>query len=293
MLLGLEADQVRVVAPDVGGGFGGKGLGVEDVLIAYLARKTGSPLRWTETRSENLVAMHHGRAQRIDFEIGGRRDGTVEALRWHILQDAGAYPSLGAFLPNLTAMMASGVYKIPKIEIEIRAVVTNTTHTGPVRGAGRPEATQALERAMDMFAADLSMDPAEVRRKNFIPKDAFPYQTASGAHYDIGDYERALDLALEQAGYAQLREEQAARRDNGTHKQLGIGICVYVEITNGISETEFGSVEITGDGEAVLKTGSLSQGQGHETTFAMIASERLGIPIDAQDSSRGPDDIRG
>ena len=291
MLLGLEADQVRVVAPDVGGGFGGKGLGVEDVLLAYLARKTGSPLRWTETRSENLVAMHHGRAQRIDFEIGGKRDGTVEALRWRILQDAGAYPGLGAFLPNLTAMMASGVYRIPNIEIEVTAVVTNTTPTGPVRGAGRPEATQALERAMDMFAADLSMDPAELRRKNFIPKDAFPYQTASGAHYDIGDYERALDLALEQAGYAQLRSEQAARRDNGTHKELGIGICVYVEITNGISETEFGSVEITGDGEAVLKTGSLSQGQGHETTFAMIASERLGIPIEKITVLRGDTDV--
>ncbi|MGZ4256030.1 MAG: xanthine dehydrogenase family protein molybdopterin-binding subunit [Solirubrobacteraceae bacterium] len=291
MLLGLEQDQVRVVAPDVGGGFGGKGLGVEDVLIAYLARKTGRPLRWTETRSENLVAMHHGRAQRIDFEIGGKRDGTVEALRWRILQDAGAYPGLGAFLPNLTAMMASGVYRIPTIEIEVRAVVTNTTQTGPVRGAGRPEATQALERAMDMFAAELSMDPAEIRRKNFIPKDAFPYQTASGAHYDIGDYERALDLALEKAGYAQLREEQASRRQNGTHCQLGIGLCVYVEITNGISETEFGSVEITGDGEAVIKTGSLSQGQGHETTFAMIASERLGIPIEKITVLKGDTDV--
>jgi len=259
--------------------------------MGWLARATSRTVRWTETRSENLVAMHHGRAQRIDFEIGGKRDGTVEALRWRILQDAGAYPGLGAFLPNLTAMMASGVYRIPTIEIEVRAVVTNTTPTGPVRGAGRPEATQALERAMDMFAADLSMDPAEVRRKNFIPKDAFPYQTASGAHYDIGDYERALDLALEQAGYAQLRDEQAARRANGTHKQLGIGICVYVEVTNGISETEFGSVEITGDGEAVVKTGSLSQGQGHETTFAMIASERLGIPIEKITVLRGDTDV--
>ncbi|MGZ4307522.1 MAG: xanthine dehydrogenase family protein molybdopterin-binding subunit, partial [Solirubrobacteraceae bacterium] len=172
-----------------------------------------------------------------------------------------------------------------------RAVVTNTTQTGPVRGAGRPEATQALERAMDMFAAELSMDPAEIRRKNFIPKDAFPYQTASGAHYDIGDYERALDLALEKAGYAQLREEQASRRQNGTHCQLGIGLCVYVEITNGISETEFGSVEITGDGEAVIKTGSLSQGQGHETTFAMIASERLGIPIEKITVLKGDTDV--
>jgi aerobic carbon-monoxide dehydrogenase large subunit len=291
MILGLEPDQIRVVAPDVGGGFGGKGLSVEDVLIAWLARKTGRPLRWTETRSENLVAMHHGRAQRIDFEIGGKRDGTVEALRWRILQDAGAYPGLGAFLPNLTAMMASGVYRIPKIEIEVTAVVTNTTPTGPVRGAGRPEATQALERAMDMFAVELSLDPAEVRRKNFIPKDAFPYQTASGAHYDIGDYERALDLVLEKAGYEELRKEQASRRENGTTRQLGIGICAYVEVTNGISETEFGAVEITAGGEAVIKTGSLSQGQGHETTFAMIASERLGIPIEKITVLKGDTDV--
>jgi carbon-monoxide dehydrogenase large subunit len=291
MILGLEPDQIRVVAPDVGGGFGGKGLSVEDVLIAWLARKTGRPLRWTETRSENLVAMHHGRAQRIDFEIGGKRDGTVEALRWRILQDAGAYPGLGAFLPNLTAMMASGVYRIPKIEIEVTAVVTNTTPTGPVRGAGRPEATQALERAMDMFALELSLDPAEVRRKNFIPKDAFPFQTASGAHYDIGDYERALDLVLEKAGYEELRKEQASRRENGTTRQLGIGICAYVEVTNGISETEFGAVEITAGGEAVIKTGSLSQGQGHETTFAMIASERLGIPIEKITVLKGDTDV--
>ncbi len=278
--LGMEAEQVRVVAPDVGGGFGGKGLAVEDVLIAWLTRATGKVLRWTETRSENLIAMHHGRAQRIDFEIGGSRDGTVQALRLRLLQDAGAYPGIGAFLPNLTAMMASGVYRFPKIEIELRAVVTNTTPTGPVRGAGRPEATQALERAMDMFAAELSLDPAEIRRKNFIRRDAFPFETASGANYDSGDYERALDLVLEHADYRRLREEQAGRRRNGSSRQLGIGLSVYVEVTNGISETEFGALEITHTGEAILKTGSFSQGQGHETTFAMIASERLGIPIE-------------
>jgi aerobic carbon-monoxide dehydrogenase large subunit len=284
LLLGYEPEQVRVVAPDVGGGFGGKGVAttgaVEDVLTAWLARATGRPTRWTETRSENLVAMHHGRAQRIDFELGGDRDGRVQALRWRILQDAGAYPGLGAFLANLTAMMASGVYQIPKIEIEIKAVVTNTTLTGPVRGAGRPEATQAIERAIDMFAADASLDPAEVRRRNFIPADAFPFTTASGAHYDSGDYGRALDLVLEKADYESLRAEQASRRENGSTRQLGIGLSTYVEITNGISETEFGAVEITPAGEAILRTGSLSQGQGHETTFAMIAADQLGIPIE-------------
>jgi aerobic carbon-monoxide dehydrogenase large subunit len=280
LMLGLQPEQVRVVAPDVGGGFGGKGLAVEDVLLAYLARKTGRTVRWTETRSENLVAMHHGRAQRIDFEIGGTRDGRIKALRWNILQDAGAYPGIGAFLANLTGLMASGVYDIPKIEIGVTAVVTNTTPTGPVRGAGRPEATQALERGLDMFAADCGLDPADVRRRNFIPKDAFPHQTAAGAHYDSGDFAGALEKVLESAGYESLREEQASRRQNGSVKQLGIGLSAYVEITNGINETEFGAVEIKRDGSAIVKTGSQTQGQGHETTFAMIASDQLGIPVE-------------
>jgi aerobic carbon-monoxide dehydrogenase large subunit len=280
LLLGLEPDQVRVVTPDVGGGFGGKGLAVEDVIVGWLARSVGQPIRWTETRSENLVAMHHGRAQRIAFELGGSRDGRISALRLNILQDAGAYPGIGSFLPMLTAMMSSGVYAIPKIEADVTAVVTNTTPTGPVRGAGRPEATQMIERAMDIFAAEISLDPAEVRRRNLIASDAFPYQTASGGHYDIGDYPRALDLVLERAGYAALREEQAARRRAGGSNQLGIGLSVYVEITNGINETEFGAVEITASGEAILFSGSQSQGQGHATTFAQIAAERLGLPLE-------------
>jgi len=280
LMLGLEPDQVRVVGPDVGGGFGGKGLSVEDVLIAYLARETGRTLRWTETRTENLIAMHQGRAQRIAFEIGGTKDGVITAMRWRILQDAGAYPGIGSFLANLTALMASGVYQIPKIEIGVQAVVTTTTPTGPVRGAGRPEATQALERGIDMFAADCGLDPAEVRHRNFIPKDAFPHQTAAGAHYDCGDYAGALELALKSADYDGLRAEQSRRRQNGTAKQLGVGLSTYVEVTNGINETEFGAVEITSDGGAIVKTGSQTQGQGHETTFAMIVADRLGIPVE-------------
>ena len=280
LLLGLEPEHVRVVAPDVGGGFGGKGLAVEDVILAWLARAIGQPVRWTETRSENLVAMHQGRAQRIAFELGGSRDGRISALRLDILQDAGAYPGIGSFLPMLTAMMSSGVYAIPRIEADVTAVVTNTTPTGPVRGAGRPEATQMIERAMDMFAAEISLDPAEVRRRNLIAADAFPYQTASGGHYDCGDYEGALDRVLERAGYAALREEQAVRRRSGSSKQLGIGLSVYVEITNGINETEFGAVEITASGEAIVLSGSQSQGQGHQTTFAQIAADRLGLPVE-------------
>ena len=291
MLLGLEADQVRVIAPDVGGGFGGKGLDVEDVIIAWLARKTGRPVRWTETRSENLVAMHQGRAQHVDFEIGGRRDGTVAALRLRILQDAGAYPGIGAFLANLTALMASGVYAIPKIEIDVTSVVTNTTPTGPVRGAGRPEATQMLERAIERFGAEVSLDPAEVRRRNFIPADAFPYTTAAGARYDCGDYRGALDLLLERAGYARLREEQAARRRDGGARQLGIGLSTYVEVTNGLGEAEFGAVEMTAAGEAIVKTGSLSQGQGHETTFAQIVADRLGLAVEKITVIRGDTDM--
>jgi aerobic carbon-monoxide dehydrogenase large subunit len=280
MLLQMEEAQVRVVAPDVGGGFGGKGLDVEDVLVGWLARATKRAVRWTETRSEHMVAMHHGRAMRLEFELGGSRAGDVQALRLNILADAGAYPGIGAFLPHLTSLMSSGVYRIPKIEVDLRAVVTNTTQTGPVRGAGRPEATQMLERAMDLFAADVGLDPAEVRRTNFIPADAFPFTTAAGAKYDSGNYAGALDLVLERAGYADLREEQARRRSNGEAKLMGIGMSAYVEVTNGIGEAEFGSVEITPDGGAIIKTGSFSQGQGHETTFAQIAAERLGIPIE-------------
>ena len=290
-ILGLEPENVRVVAPDVGGGFGAKGIAVEDLLVGWVARATGRPVRWTETRSENMVAMHHGRASNLTFELGASRDGKIDALRLNILADAGAYPGIGAFLPMLTSMMACGVYVIPKIEIDVRAVATNTTPVGPVRGAGRPEATQMLERAIDTLAAELSLDPAEVRRRNFIPNDAFPYTTASGANYDIGDFGGALDLALESAGYDNLRREQASRRANGDARQLGIGLSAYVEVTNGISESEFGGVEITASGEAIVRTGSFSQGQGHETTFAQIVSERLGIPIERITVSKGDTDV--
>jgi carbon-monoxide dehydrogenase large subunit len=290
-LLGLEPENVHVIAPDVGGGFGAKGIAVEDVIVGWAARATGQPIRWTETRSENMVAMHHGRASHMEFELGASRAGKIDALRLNIVADAGAYPGIGAFLPNLTAMMACGVYEIPKVEIDVKAVVTNTTPIGPVRGAGRPEATQMLERAMDLLAAEVSLDPAEVRRRNFIPNDAFPYMTPSGANYDIGDYGGALDLALEAADYESLRREQAGRRENGGSRQLGIGLSAYVEVTNGISESEFGGVSITPTGEAIVRTGSFSQGQGHETTFAQIASDRLGIPIEKITVSKGDTDI--
>jgi carbon-monoxide dehydrogenase large subunit len=277
--LGLEPEQVHLVAPDVGGGFGGKGRPLEETIVAWVARETGRPVRWTETRSENMVAMGHGRGQTLDFELGGDADGQLQALRLHILQDSGAYAGIGAVLPTLTALMSSGVYRIPRIELVVDSVLTNTTPTGPYRGAGRPEAAQLIERAMDMFAAEAGLDPAEVRRRNFIAADAFPYTTASGAIYDSGDYRRALELALETAGYEQLRAEQAVRREADDPQLLGIGIAVYVEVTNGAPESEFGAVEVTATGDAILKTGSFSHGQGHETTFAQIAAEQLGIPV--------------
>jgi carbon-monoxide dehydrogenase large subunit len=247
-------------------------------------------VRWTETRSENMVAMHHGRGAALDVTIGGNRDGDVRAYRLRIVQDAGAYPGLGAFLPNLTALMASGVYRIPNVEVEAVSVVTNATPTGPFRGAGRPEATQAIERAIDLFASEAGLDPAEVRRRNLVPEDAFPFTTASGARYDCGDYGRALDLVLDAAGYDALRAEQRRRRTEGGTRQLGIGLSAYVEITNGLPETEFGEVEITPEGGAILRTGSFSHGQGHETTFAMIVADRLGLPVEAVRVVKGDTD---
>jgi len=172
------------------------------------------------------------------------------------------------------------VYAIPRIEVEGLSVVTNTTPMTTIRGAGRPEAAQAIERMVDLFASEIDMDPAELRRKNFIAKDAFPYQTATGATYDSGDYEGALDLALRAVDYEELRAEQQRRRDDGGTVELGIGISAYTEITNPLGEEEYGEVEITADGEAIVHTGSFSHGQGHETTFAMIAGERLGLPIE-------------
>ncbi len=289
--LGIEPHDLRIIAPDVGGGFGVKGgFGAEEALVIWLARHLGGPVRWIETRSESMIALPHGRGQVLEFTLGGTRDGEVLAYRLDITQDAGAYPGIGAFIPNLTAMLASGVYAIPHVEVEGRAVVTNTTPMTTVRGAGRPEAAQAIERAMDLFAAELGMDPADVRRRNFIPKDAFPHQTPGGVTYDSGDYEGSLDLALDAAGYDELRAEQKRRREAGDTTALGIGISTYTEITNPLGETEFGEVEITADGSAIVRTGSFSHGQGHETTFAMIAAERLGLPLERVTVHKGDTD---
>jgi aerobic carbon-monoxide dehydrogenase large subunit len=279
---GLDPAQVRVITPDVGGGFGAKiGSYPEELLLGWLARRLGRPVRWAESRSENMVGMGHGRAQRQLLEIGGRRDGTVEAYRLTILQDAGAYPAMGAVLPFMTRRMAPGTYDIPRVESRSVSVVTTTTPTVAYRGAGRPEATAAIERAMDLFAAEVDLDAAEIRRRNLIGRDRFPHRTAAGSTYDIGDYERALDLVLEAAGYEELREEQRQRRGRGDARQLGIGVGLYVEVTAGPSAgSEFARVSIEPDGSATIYTGSSPHGQGHHTAFAQLASEELGMPMD-------------
>ena len=289
---GLHESGVRVVAPDVGGGFGPKiGAYPEEVLLGWLSKRVGRPVRWTETRSENMVAMGHGRGQWQQIKIGGTRDGKVTAYRLNLTQDAGAYAALGAFLPFLTRVMACGVYDIPAVQFNARSVLTNTTPVVAYRGAGRPEATAAIERAMDLFAADIGMDPAEVRRRNLIAADDFPHTTATDAVYDVGDYERSLDLALDAAGYDDLRAEQARRREAGDPVQLGIGVSVYVEVTAGPQAgEEFGRVVVHPDGSATAFTGSSAHGQGHDTSFAMLVTDTLGIPLEQVTVKHGDTD---
>ena len=223
--LGIDAAQLRVITPDVGGGFGAKiGADPEFALVAWLAKRSGRPVRWSETRSENMTGMLQGRAQLQTVTIGGNRDGSVLAYRLDVLADAGAYPRLGAVLPMFTRMMAPGVYDIPRVESRARVLATTTTSIGAYRGAGRPEATAAIERAMDLFAAEIGMDPAEVRRRNVIAPRRSRFTTKGGATYDSGEYAKALDRVLDAAGYAELRAEQAARRERGDAVQLGIGV---------------------------------------------------------------------
>jgi len=291
-LYGLEPEQVRVVAPAVGGGFGAKiNVQADEALLPWLSRRLGRPVRWAETRGESMLSMPHGRAQVLRVEIGGARDGTVGAYRLTVLQDAGAYPSMGAFLPFMTRTMAPGTYAFPKVECNVKAVMTNTTPIEAYRGAGRPEATAAVERALDLFAAEIGMDPVAVRRKNLIPAGSFPYTTPTGAIYDSGDYGQALDLALEAAGYDELRAEQAARRAAGDPVQLGIGVSVYVEITAGpAGQSEFAKVVLHREGTVTVYTGSSAHGQGHSTAWAMLAHDLTGIPMEQIDVVAGDTD---
>jgi len=279
-VLGLDSGRVRVRTAAVGGGFGGKiPTYPEHVVIAWLARHLGSAVRWSETRSENMVAMTHGRGQVQHVELGATLDGRLLGLRVFVIQDIGAYASEAATLPPLTGLMASGPYRIPRIDFHAVSVLTTTTPVGAYRGAGRPEATWLLERALDMLAGELGIDPAEVRRRNFIPPKAFPYRTPTGASYDSADLGLALDTALRAAGYRELRQEQAARIDRGETWQLGIGIGSYIEITGWGSE--FASVEAGEQGTFTVLTGTSPHGQGHETAWAQIVADTLGVAFDA------------
>ena len=279
--LGLDPSQVRSITPDVGGGFGAKnGIYPEEIMVGWIAMKLGQPVRWTETRSENLLTMGHGRGQRQRATLGGTRDGRITSYRLHVLQDSGAYGRMGAVLPYMTRLMLTGVYDIANLQFQSHSVVTNTAPLEAFRGAGRPEATAAIERIIDEYAAACKLDPGEVRRKNYIKPADFPLVTATGAKYDSGEYEKALDAALTAAGYEALRKEQQERRDRGDVIQLGIGVASYVETTNPMGSGDFGSVEITPEGGAIVRTGSSSHGQGHHTVWAMIVSESTGIPFD-------------
>jgi aerobic carbon-monoxide dehydrogenase large subunit len=280
--LGIGDGDVRVVVPDMGGGFGAKaGARPEVVVVAAAAYRLGRAVKWIETRSENLIAMTHGRGQVQEIELGSTRDGRLIGLRARVVADLGAYPGIAMILPMLTGQMSSGVYEIPAIDYEAHCVVTNTTPLGAYRGAGRPEAAAMIERAIDMLAVELGMDPAELRRRNLIPPDRFPHTTQGGATYDSGEYERALERLLELSDYSGLRKEQARRRASGNPKQLGIGLSVYVEVTAEGIGPEWGGVQVDPDGTIVVRSGTTSFGQGHETTLAQIAAEQLGVPIEA------------
>ena len=280
---GLDKEAVRVITPDVGGGFGAKiSVYAEEALLGALAKAVGRPVRWTETRSESMMALGHGRSQVQYVKIGGRRDGRVTHYQLRVIQDCGGFMEVGAVLaPFMTRPMSSGVYDIANVECRTTSVLTNTTPIVAYRGAGRPEATAAIERAMDLYAAATGLDPAEVRRVNLIAPFTEPHTTSIGQAYDVGDYAAALDKALAAAGYAELRAEQARRRESGGTKQLGIGVSTYVEITGGIAPFgDHARIEVGDDGSAVVYTGASPHGQGHETSFAMLASAKTGIPME-------------
>jgi len=295
---GLDVEQIRVIVPDVGGGFGAKAVPYpEDQLLPWLAKTVGRPVRFTETRSESMNGIGHGRAQRQHIEIGGTRDGNVSSYRLTVEQDAGAYPRVGAFLPFMTHMMLTGAYDIPNAAADSRAVLTNTVPTVAYRGAGRPEAAAAIERAMDLFAAEIGMDPIELRRKNLVAPDRFPFTTPAGTTYDTGDYEGGLDTLLAAADYAALRAEQHRRREAGDTIQIGIGVSVYVEVTSPMGGSEVGEVLVapaadgSGEVDVTVITGTTPFGQGHDTTWAMLVADRLGVPFERITVVHGDTDL--
>jgi carbon-monoxide dehydrogenase large subunit len=294
-VFGIPETKMRVIAPQVGGGFGSKiFLYPEYVLVAALAEKTGRPVKWIETRRENYAATTHGRDHVTYVTVGAKRDGTITALK------AKTYANLGGVLSTIApgtpttlyGRMLSGAYRIPNIHVQVLGVYTNTGMVDAYRGAGRPEATYVVERAVELLAQELDLDPVDLRRRNFVPPDAFPYDPGilAGLAYDSGDYDKALTRALEMVHYESFREEQAKAREQGRY--LGIGFSTYVEIC-GVAPTawaggqgwgaglwESANVRVHLTGKVVVTTGSQSHGQGHETTIAQVAASELGVPVE-------------
>ena len=293
---GIAQHECRVVAPDVGGGFGTKIVFYPELFLApELSRRLGRPVKFALTRSEAMVLMDHGRGQVNEIEVGFDDEGGIHALRVHTIQDVGAYPDpTGMGLGVLTSAMTSGVYKIPSIQAWLTNVMTNTTPVAAYRGAGRPEATYLVERTVDLVAAECGLDPAEVRRRNFIGPDEFPYTSPANpelVNYDSGDYPAALAECLRILGYDELRATQAARNADPDQPLMGIGLSCWLEIAGfgppgsleafgHIGSWESADVRIQPDGSAILAVGTSPHGQGHETTFAQIASDALGIDFD-------------
>jgi len=291
LLLGISEDRVRVIAPEVGGGFGSKlQIYGEEIFTGWASRKLGQPVKWIETRSENMAVSHHGRDQIAYTKMGAKRDGTITAFHTRIVADLGAYNMVNTpSIPELGAPVMSGVYKIPVVQTDIVGVFTNKCPTDAIRGAGRPEATHMIEVTLDQLAAELGIDPLEIRRKNFIPKDDFPAETATGVVYDSGDYDKTLDRLLEHVDMAAFRREQEALRARGNYR--GIGFSTYTEVC-GLAPTRlfgpegFGSqagywesavVRVHNTGAVTVYTGTSPHGQGHETAFAQIVADKLGV----------------
>src|SRR6476646_9992126 len=286
-LNGMGQDQVRAIAPEVGGGFGAKiNIYGEDYVVSAISKRLGIPVKWNEDRSEAFVATTHGRDIVAYVDLAAKRDGTLLGLRMKLIADIGAYNMLlTAAIPTLTQMMANATYNIPAIRTTLTEVFTNKTPTDAYRGAGRPEATFFVERAMDMLARELKMDPADVRRKNFIKPDKFPFATQMGAVYDSGDYEKALVLALKAAGWDRLKAERDAARAQG--RLVGLGLSMYVEVCGlGPSSAlptggwEHSQVTIERDGRISASTGASPHGQGNETTFAQMLADQFGVPFE-------------
>jgi carbon-monoxide dehydrogenase large subunit len=277
--LGFPEHRIRVIAPDVGGGFGSKGpVYREDVVIAHLALQLGRPVRWVATRSEDLATTMHGRGMTLFADLALKRDGTMLGLKVRNLADLGAYlQSNTAGPPTRLLAMSPGCYRIPNFSAEVVGVFTNTVPTGPYRGAGRPESVLLIERVVDQAARELGIDPVEIRRKNMIRSEQFPYKTAAGAEYDSGDYERAMDKALKLAEYDDLLRERDRARAKGD--LFGIGMSTFVEPSGGAG-FESGVVRIERTGAVTAITGSSAHGQGHETVFAQVVAEKLGVPFD-------------